>query len=34
MDKENNSKIDALAICVLKQEKDIKKLKEKASQEG
>ena len=29
MDKENNSKLDALARCVLKQEKDIKKLKKK-----
>jgi len=29
MDKENNSKIDALARCVLKQEKDIKKLKKR-----
>ena len=27
MEKENNSKLDALAKCVLKQEKDIKKLK-------
>ena len=30
MDKENNSKLDALARCVLKQEKDIKKLKKKS----
>jgi len=29
MDKENNSKLDALAKCVLKQEKDIKKLKKR-----
>ena len=29
MDKENNSKLDALAECVLKQEKDIKKLKKR-----
>jgi len=29
MDKENNSKLDALARCVLKQEKDIKKLKKR-----
>ena len=27
MEKENDSKLDALAKCVLKQEKDIKKLK-------
>ena len=27
MEKENNTKLDALAKCVLKQEKDIKKLK-------
>jgi len=27
MENENNSKLDALAKCVLKQEKDIKKLK-------
>jgi len=26
MENENNSKLDALAKCVLKQEKDIKKL--------
>jgi len=31
MDKENNSKLDALAKCVLKQEKDIKKLKKRQS---
>ena len=30
MEKENDSKLDALAKCVLKQEKDIKKLKEKS----
>ena len=30
MEKENNSKLDALAKCVLKQEKDIKKLKKKS----
>ena len=29
MEKENNSKLDALAKCVLKQEKDIKKLKKR-----
>ena len=29
MDKEKNSKLDALAKCVLKQEKDIKKLKKR-----
>ena len=29
MEKENDSKLDALAKCVLKQEKDIKKLKKK-----
>ena len=29
MDKENKSKLDALAKCVLKQEKDIKKLKKR-----
>ena len=29
MNKENNSKLDALARCVLKQEKDIKKLKKR-----
>ncbi len=29
MGKENNSKLDALARCVLKQEKDIKKLKKR-----
>ena len=29
MDKENNSKLDALARCVLRQEKDIKKLKKR-----
>jgi hypothetical protein len=29
MDKENNSKLDALARCVLKQEKDITKLKKR-----
>ena len=29
MDNENNSKLDALAKCVLKQEKDIKKLKKR-----
>ena len=29
MENENNSKLDALAKCVLKQEKDIKKLKKK-----
>ena len=29
MEKENDSKIDALAKCVLKQEKDIKKLKKR-----
>ena len=29
MDKEKNSKLDALARCVLKQEKDIKKLKKR-----
>ena len=29
MDKEKNSKLDALAKCVLKQEKDIKLLKKK-----
>ena len=29
MDNESNSKLDALAKCVLKQEKDIKKLKKK-----
>ena len=31
MENENNSKLDALAKCVLKQEKDIKKLKKKQS---
>ena len=31
MEKENNSKLDALAKCVLKQEKDIKKLKKRQS---
>ena len=30
MEKENESKLDALAKCVLKQEKDIKKLKKKS----
>ena len=30
MDNESNSKLDALAKCVLKQEKDIKKLKRKS----
>jgi len=30
MEKENDSKLDALAKCVLKQEKDIKKLKKKS----
>ena len=30
MENENNSKLDALAKCVLKQEKDIKKLKKKS----
>ena len=30
MENENNSKLDALAKCVLKQEKDIKQLKKKA----
>ena len=30
MENENNSKLDALAKCVLKQEKDIKKLKRKS----
>ena len=29
MEKENDSKLDALARCVLKQEKDIKKLKKR-----
>ena len=29
MENENNSKLDALAECVLKQEKDIKKLKKR-----
>ena len=29
MEKEKNSKLDALAKCVLKQEKDIKKLKKR-----
>ena len=29
MDKENNSILDSLARCVLKQEKDIKKLKKR-----
>ena len=29
MENENNSKLDALAKCVLKQEKDIKKLKKR-----
>jgi len=29
MEKENESKLDALAKCVLKQEKDIKKLKKR-----
>ena len=29
MEKENNSKLDALAKCILKQEKDIKKLKKR-----
>ena len=29
MDKENNSKLDALARCDLKQQKDIKKLKKR-----
>ena len=29
MDKEKNSKLDALAKCVLRQEKDIKKLKKR-----
>ena len=29
MENESNSKLDALAKCVLKQEKDIKKLKKK-----
>jgi len=29
MEKENDSKLDALAKCVLKQEKDIKKLKKR-----
>ena len=31
MEKENNSRLDALAKCVLKQEKDIKKLKKRQS---
>ena len=31
MENENNSKLDALAECVLKQEKDIKKLKKRQS---
>ena len=31
MEKENDSKLDALAKCVLKQEKDIKKLKKRQS---
>ena len=31
MENENNSKLDALAKCVLKQEKDIKKLKKRQS---
>ena len=31
MENENNSKLDALAKCVLKQEKDIKKLKKKSA---
>ena len=30
MENENNSKLDALAKCVLKQEKDIKQLKKKS----
>ena len=30
MENENNSKLDALAKCVLKQQKDIKKLKKKS----
>ena len=30
MENENNSKLDALAKCVLEQEKDIKKLKKKS----
>ena len=30
MEKENDSQLDALAKCVLKQEKDIKKLKKKS----
>ena len=30
MENKNNSKLDALAKCVLKQEKDIKKLKKKS----
>ena len=29
MEKENNSKLDVLAECVLKQEKDIKKLRKR-----
>ena len=29
MENENNSKLDALAKCILKQEKDIKKLKKR-----
>ena len=29
MENENNSKLDALAKCVLRQEKDIKKLKKR-----
>ena len=29
MEKENNSKLDALAKCVLKQEKDIRELKKR-----
>ena len=32
MENENNSKLDALAKCVLKQEKDIKKLKKSKRQ--
>ena len=31
MENENNSKLDALAKCVLKQQKDIKKLKKRQS---
>ena len=30
MENENNSKLDALAKCVLRQQKDIKKLKKKS----